>query len=308
MAILYKADPVRGAAWKALMAVKRPDLPVHVWPETGDPAAIRYLAIWEPLEDMAVRFPRTELIFSLGAGVDQFDLAALPAHIPLVRLIEPSIAEGMVEYVTLAVLALHRDLVDYIADKAAERWSEIPLVPAQKRRVGILGLGQMGEAAFRKLAGFGFPMSGWSRSPRVIDGIACHAGIGALPDFLASCDILVCLLPLTEETRGILNAELFRHLPRGAALVSAGRGGHLKQDDLLAALGSGQLSAAFLDVTDPEPLPKGHPLWAHPRVIITPHIATMTRPDTAVDYVLETIDRHKAGLPLPGLVDRKRGY
>ncbi len=308
MALLYKADPVRGAEWKALIAAKKPDLPVHVWPETGDPAAVRYLAIWEPLEDMAARFPQAEIIFSLGAGVDQFDLAALPAHIPLVRMIEPSIAEGMVEYVTLAVLALHRNLVDYVADKAAERWSEIRLVPAQRRRVGILGLGQMGEAAFRKLAGFGFPMSGWSRSPRVIDGITCHAGMEALPDFLAGCDILVCLLPLTEETRGILNADLFRHLPRGAALVSAGRGGHLKQDDLLAALGSGQLSGAFLDVTDPEPLPKGHPLWAHPRVIITPHIATMTRPDTAVDYVLETIERHKAGLPLPGLVDRRRGY
>jgi glyoxylate/hydroxypyruvate reductase len=307
MALLYKADPVRGAEWKALIAVKKPNLPVHVWPETGDPAAVRYLAIWEPLEDIA-RFKQTEIIFSLGAGVDQFDLAALPAHIPLVRMIEPSIAEGMVEYVTLAVLALHRDLVDYVADKAAERWSEIRLVPAQRRRVGILGLGQMGEATFRKLAGFGFPMSGWSRSPRVIDGITCHAGMATLPDFVAGCDILVCLLPLTEETRGILNADLFRHLPRGAALVSAGRGGHLKQDDLLAALGSGQLSAAFLDVTDPEPLPKGHPLWRHPRVIITPHIATMTRPDTAVDYVLETIERHKAGLPLPGLVDRRRGY
>ena len=307
MALLYKADPVRGAEWKTLIAARKPDLPVHVWPETGDPAAIRYLAIWEPLEDIA-RFEQTEIIFSLGAGVDQFDLAALPAHIPLVRLVEPSIVEGMMEYVTLAVLALHRDLVDYIADKTAERWSEIRLVPAQRRRVGILGLGQMGEAAFHKLAGFGFPMSGWSRSPRVIDGIACHAGMAALPDFLAGCDILVCLLPLTAETRGMLNADLFRHLPRGAALVNAGRGGHLKQDDLLAALGSGQLSAAFLDVTDPEPLPRGHPLWSHPRVILTPHIATMTRPDTAVDFVLETIERHKAGLPLPGLVDRRRGY
>ncbi len=307
MALLYKADPVRGAEWKTLIAARKPDLPVYVWPETGDPAAIRYLAIWEPLEDIA-RFQHTEIIFSLGAGVDQFDLAALPAHIPLVRLVEPSIVEGMMEYVTLAVLALHRDLVDYIADKAAERWSEIRLVPAQRRRVGILGLGQMGEAAFRKLAGFGFPMSGWSRSPRVIDGIACHAGMAALPDFVAGCDILVCLLPLTEETRGILNADLFRHLPRGAALVNAGRGGHLKQDDLLAALGSGQLAAAFLDVTDPEPLPKGHPLWTHPRVILTPHLATMTRPDSAVDFVLEAIERHKAGLPLLGLVDRNRGY
>jgi len=308
MALLYKADPVRGAEWKALIAAKKPDLPVHVWPDTGDADAVRYLAVWEPPEDMATRFPHAKIVFSVGAGVDQFDLSALPAHIPLVRMLDPGIAEGMLEYVTLAVLALHRNLIDYIADKGAERWSAIRLVPAQRRRVGILGLGQLGEAAFRRLAGFGFSMSGWNRSPRVIDGVTCHAGVDALPDFLAGCDILVCLLPLTEQTRGMLNADLFHRMPHGAALVNAGRGGHLKQDDLLAALGSGQLSGAFLDVTDPEPLPRGHPLWTHPRVILTPHVASMTRPETAVDFVLETIERHEAGLPLRGLVDRKRGY
>jgi glyoxylate/hydroxypyruvate reductase A len=308
MALLYKGDPVRGSEWKALIAAKKPALPVHVWPETGDADAIHYLAVWEPPDDLAMRFPQTKIVFSLGAGIDQFDFSKLPSHIPLVRMLEPSITETMLEYVTLAVLALHRNLIDYIADKGAERWSPIRLAPAQTRRVGILGLGQLGEATFRKLAGFGFSMSGWGRSPRVIDGITCHAGRRALPSFLASCDILVGLLPLTEETRGILNAELFRQLPRGAALVNAGRGGHLKQDDLLSALHSGQLSAAFLDVTDPEPLPRGHPLWAHPRVIVTPHIASMTRPETAVDFVLETIERHKAGLPLRGVVDRNRGY
>jgi glyoxylate/hydroxypyruvate reductase len=308
MALLYKADPVRGAEWKALIAAKKPDLPVHVWPETGDADSIRYLAVWEPPDDMAARFPQTKIVFSLGAGVDQFDVSVLPPHVSLVRMLEPGITEGMVEYVTLAVLALHRNLVDYFADKSAQLWSPIRLAPARTRRVVILGLGQLGEAAFRKLEGFGFSMSGWSRSQRVIDGITCHAGRQALPSLLACCDILVCLLPLTEETRGILNAELFRQLPRGAALVNAGRGGHLKQDDLLAALHSGRLSAAFLDVTDPEPLPKGHPLWAHPRVIITPHIASMTRSETAVDFVLETIERHKAGLPLRGMVDRNRGY
>jgi glyoxylate/hydroxypyruvate reductase len=308
MALLYKGDPVRGAEWKALIAAKKPDLPVHVWPDTGDANAVRYLAVWEPPEDMATRFPHTEIVFSIGAGVDQFDLAALPSHVPLVRMLDPGIMESMLEYVTLAVLALHRNLVDYIADKTSERWSAIRLVPARKRRVGILGLGQLGEAAFRKLASFGFVMSGWSRSPRVIDGISCHAGLEALPEFLAGCDILVCLLPLTEETRGMLNADLFGKMPRGAALVNAGRGGHLKQNDLLAALASGQLSAAFLDVTDPEPLPQGHPLWRHPRVILTPHVASMTRPETAVDFVLETIGRHQAGLPLRGLVDRQRGY
>ena len=308
MALLYKADPIRGAEWKALVEARAPGLPVHIWPETGDPANIRYLAVWQPPADMLTLFPNAEIVFSVGAGVDQFDFSALPAHVPLIRMIEPGITQGMVEFVTLAVLSLHRHLPDYIADKAAARWEQIRLVPAAARRIGILGLGRLGEAAFRKLAGFGFAMSGWNRSPREIDGITCHSGEEALPGFIAGCDILVCMLPLTPETRGILNRDLFEHLPAGAGLVNAGRGGHLVQDDLLEALGSGRISSAFLDVTDPEPLPQGHPFWAHPRILLTPHVASMTRPETAVDFVLETIERHRKGLPLEGLVDRSRGY
>jgi glyoxylate/hydroxypyruvate reductase A len=308
MTLLYKADDGLGPAWRDAIAKKAPDLPVFLWPETGDPDAVRYLAIWETPPDMFGQFPNAELVFSLGAGVDQFDLASVPAHVPLIRMVEPGLVEAMVEYVTLAVLALHRNLIDYLGGQEKRSWRQIHLVPAAARRVGILGMGQLGEAAARKLASFGFAMSGWSRSPRVIDGIACHTGTGALPDFLAGCDILVCLLPLTQETRGILNAELFAMLPHGAALVNVGRGGHLVQDDLLAALDTGRVSAAILDVTDPEPLPADHPFWTHPRVLITPHIASAPRPETAVDFVLETIRRHNAGLPLVGLVDRRRGY
>jgi glyoxylate/hydroxypyruvate reductase A len=308
MALLYKADPVRGAEWQRLLAEKAPDLPCHVWPEVGAPGAIRYLAVWTPPEHMLEQFPATEIVLSVGAGVDQFDLGAIPAHIPIVRMLEPGIADGMVEYVTLAVLALHRDLPAYLADQRAERWSAIRLRPAGSRRVGVLGLGQLGEACCRRLALLGFPVSGWSRSAKDIPGIRCHAGRDALPAFLAETDILVCLLPLTDETRGFLDAALFAQLRRGAGLVNAGRGGHLVQQDLLAALESGQMSAAFLDVTDPEPLPAGHPFWQHPQIMMTPHIASQTRPETAVDFVLDVIAAHRAGRPLPGLVDRKRGY
>lgn len=308
MALLYKADPVRGAEWQRLLAARAPDLPCFVWPETGDPAAIRYLAVWEPPADMLARFPNAELIISVGAGVDQFDVSAIPGQIPIVRMLEPGIAEGMVEFVTLAVLALHRDLPAYLQDQRAERWQAIRLVPPARRRIGVLGLGQLGAACCRRLALLGFPVAGWSRSPKAIEGVTCHAGLDALPGFLATTDILICLLPLTAETRGFLNAERFAMLPRGAALVNAGRGPHLVQDDCLAALETGQLSAAFLDVTDPEPLPAGHPFWSHPRILMTPHVASQTRPETAVDFVLEVIAAHRAGLPLPGLVDRQRGY
>ena len=308
MTFLYKADPERGAEWARLFAEKAPELPFRLWPDIGDPADVRYLAAWEPPDDLAQRFPNLDILFSVGAGVDQFDVSRLPPDLPVVRMVEPGIVDGMVEYVTLATLALHRDLIDYIAQQRARVWEPIRLRSAAGRRIGVLGLGMLGSAVLEKLRGFGFDCAGWSRSPRALDGVRCFAGAGALPDFLARTDILVCLLPLTDMTRGILNRELFARLPKGAALVNAGRGGHLVEADLIAALDSGHLSAAVLDVAEAEPPPPNHPFWTHPRILLTPHVASMTQPDTAVSVVLDNIRRHQSGEPLRGLVDRARGY
>jgi glyoxylate/hydroxypyruvate reductase A len=308
MALLYKSDPARGAEWAAILAQKAPDLSFRIWPEIGDPADIRYFAAWMPPDDLMTQFPNLELLISVGAGVDHFDLSKLPPDLPVARMVEPGIVDGMVEYVSMAVLSLHRDLIDYVAQQRAEVWKQIRVRPASTRRVGVLGLGMLGEACCRMLVPFGFQVAGWSRSGREIDGVTSFAGTDALPEFLARTDILVCLLPLTDETRGMLNAELFAQLPKGAKLVNSGRGAHLDQDALLAALDSGQISAAVLDVTSPEPLTTGHPLWSHPRVLVTPHIASMTQPETAVEVVLENLRRHHAGEPLIGLVDRQRGY
>lgn len=308
MALLYKSDPARGAEWAAILAQKAPDLSFRIWPEIGDPADIRYFAAWMPPDDLMTQFPNLELLISVGAGVDHFDLSKLPPDLPVARMVEPGIVDGMVEYVSMAVLSLHRDLIDYVAQQRAEVWKQIRVRPASTRRVGVLGLGMLGEACCRMLVPFGFQVAGWSRSGREIDGVTSFAGTDALPEFLARTDILVCLLPLTDETRGMLNAELFAQLPKGAKLVNSGRGAHLDQDALLAALDSGQISAAVLDVTSPEPLTTGHPLWSHPRVLVTPHIASMTQPETAVEVVLENLRRHQAGEPLIGLVDRQRGY
>ncbi|MEY9594636.1 glyoxylate/hydroxypyruvate reductase A [Bradyrhizobium yuanmingense] len=308
MTVLYKANMVRGAEWACFFAERAPDVPFRLWPDIGDPAAVRYLVAWVPPDDIATTFPKLELVFSVGAGVDQFDTSKVPTHIPLVRMLEPGIAETMVEYVTMAVLALHRDLLDLISQQRQQVWREIRITPARRRHVGVMGLGQLGQAVLERLKTFGFPLLGWNRSPREIEGVTCYAGADALPEFLAQADILVCLLPLTDQTRGILNAELFARLPRGAGLVNVGRGPHLVEADLLAALDSGALSGAVLDVTDPEPLPVGHPFWSHPRILLTPHNASMTTPDTAVDFVLDVIARHRRGEELPGLVDRRRGY
>lgn len=308
MAFVYKSDPVRGAVWARLFAEKAPDLPFRIWPDIGDPAEVRYLAAWVPPDDIMATFPNLELLFSVGAGVDQFDFAALPPELPVVRMIESGIIDGMVEYATMAVLALHRDLITYVVQQRDANWSSIRHQPAAKRRVGVLGLGVLGEALSRKLVDFGFSVAGWSRTRRHLEGVTSFAGAAEMTDFLGRCDILVCLLPLTPETRGILNADLFAKLPRGARLVNVGRGAHLNQEDLLAALESGQLSAVMLDVTTPQPLPSDHPLWRDPRVLITPYVASMTQPETAVEVVLDNLRRYRSGEPLVGLVDRARGY
>ncbi|CAD6510495.1 2-hydroxyacid dehydrogenase [Paraburkholderia sabiae] len=308
MTLLYKADPERGKQWAQHFAQKAPDIPFRLWPDIGDAASVRYLAAWQPPDDPARTLPNLEVIFSVGAGIDQFDLSRVPPHIAVVRMIEPGIVEGMVEYVTQAVLTIHRDLFDYAIQQRERVWREMPVRAAATRRIGVLGLGMLGTAVLERLRLFGFPCAGWSRSAHAIEGVECHAGVETLDAFLARADILVCLLPLTDATRGLLDKRLFGKLPKGASLINVGRGPQLNQQDLLDALDNGQLQNAILDVTDPEPLLESHPFWTHPRVRITPHIASATRPETAVDVVLDNIRRHRDGLPMLGEIDRKRGY
>ncbi len=308
MSFLYKSDPQRGQRWAQLFAVKAPDIEFHLWPGTADPKSVRYLAVWEPPALIAETFPNLEILFSIAAGVDKIDFSTLPPNLPVVRMIEPGIVAGMVEYVLWAVLGLHRDMPTYRRFQNERHWQPLPLKPAAERRVGVLGLGELGRAVLKQLSTLGFQTSGWSRSAHTIAGTTCYSGKDQLPDFLTHCDILICLLPLTTQTKGILGRALLKCLPKGAALVHVGRGQQLIPGDLLDALESGQLSEAILDVTDPEPLPESDPLWNHPRVTLTPHIASMTQPDSAVDVVLENIRRFRAGEPMTGLVDKTRGY
>jgi glyoxylate/hydroxypyruvate reductase A len=308
MSVLYRSDPVRGRIWAGRFAAEMPELAFHIWPEPCDPAAVEYLIAWQPPAQLLASLRNLKVLFSVGAGVDHLDLASLPGHIPVVRMVEPGIESGMVEYVTMAVLALHRDLPGYLCDQRARLWRPRDPAAAAARRIGIMGLGVLGTAALRALAPFGFPLSGWSRTPKTIAGVDCYAGAEGLGPFLRQCDILVCLLPLTPATRGILDARLLQQLPQGAALINVARGGHLDNQALLAALDSGRLSAAVLDVCEPEPLPEDHPFWHHPRILLTPHIASVTRPDTAAGIVLENIRRHRRGEPLRDVVDRTAGY
>jgi glyoxylate/hydroxypyruvate reductase A len=303
MAVLYLSDPTRGAVFRDAFAAALPGIAFHIG-EAPDPLAVDWLVTWTVPDDLA-RYPNLRLIFSVGAGVDQFDLTALPQSVGVVRMLEPGLPQQMQEYITLATLALHRDLPAYLGQQRAGLWKAGRNLPAADRRVGVMGLGMLGQAALAALRPFGFPLAGWARSPRQIDGVACFTDLDA---FLARTDLLICLLPLTAETENILDANLFTRLPRGAQLVHAGRGRQLDHTALIAALDDGQLSAAVLDVTAPEPLPPGHPLWSHPQVILTPHIACQTRPVDGARHVIAAIQADLAGAPIPGLVDRARGY
>ena len=305
---LYKSDPVRGRRWAEVFRRHAPELDFRLWPEFGDPARVRFLAAWQPPDDLAARLPNLEVLFSTGAGIDQFDFATLPPALHVVRMVEPGIIRGMVEYVTHAALDLHRDMPAYRRQQERGDWAPLPVKPAGERRIGVLGLGSLGQAVLAQLRPFGFDCAGWSRSQHAIDGVRCHAGAQEFDAFLQRTDILVCLLPLTDATRGVLCASLFERLPAGAALVHVGRGPQLVADDLITALDAGRLSEAVLDVTDPEPLPQGHALWRHERIRITPHIASMTQPESAAAAVLENLRRFERGEPMVGLVDRVRGY
>ncbi|HEX3521998.1 MAG TPA: glyoxylate/hydroxypyruvate reductase A [Stellaceae bacterium] len=309
MALLFRSSVDSEARWKPQLARLMPELEVRIWPEIGDRAEIDYALVWRPEPGLLASLPNLKLILSLGAGVDHILTDPdLPRRVPIVRLVDPYMTDAMSEFVVLQVLRLHRHDLEYRAQQEEGIWQELDQKNAGERVVGILGFGELGQDAARKLKGLGFDVALWGRRPRTIEGLRGYAGSAGLPALLSRSEILVCLLPLTAETERILNASTFAMLPRGAALINAARGGHMVEEDLLAALASGRLSAAVLDVFRDEPLPAGHPFWRHPRIVVTPHIAAATHPPTAAPIILANIRRFEAGRPLLNQVDPAQEY
>ena len=309
MDILFFSTTDSSAEWSAALSESLPEARVHVGPNVPDPAAIAYAIVWRPPTGLLAGLPNLKAIFSLGAGVDGV-LAdpALPYDVPLVRMVDQGLTTGMVEYVAWQVLSWHRRTDHYRAWQAAGRWQPARQPLAQDHTVGILGLGVLGTAAAKALRALGFRVLGWSKSPKTISDIEIYAGSSQFGAMLAQCNCLVCLLPLTSDTIGILNREAFALLPHGAYVINAARGGHLVENDLLTALIDGHISGASLDVFTQEPLPPDHLFWHHPRVTITPHMASVTNPRSAAWAVAANILRSERGEPLLNVVDRARGY
>jgi glyoxylate/hydroxypyruvate reductase A len=291
------------------LAAALPGIDVRAWPDTGEPAAVEYASLWGDAAGDMRRFANLKVLFSLGAGVEHILGNPLrPPDVPVVRLIDPAHRTGMIEYVLMRVLHYHRRMPEYAAQQAQGIWRERSQCAPGDRRVGIMGMGELGTGCAEILVRLGFDVAGWSRSPPTIVGVTGFAGRDALAAFLARTEILVNLLPLTPETVGILDAGTLAMLQKNACLINVGRGRHLVEGDLLAALDSGHLAGATLDVFCTEPLQKDHPFWTHPKVTVTPHIAAMTLLQSAVPAIAENVRRHRAGEPMVGVVDPARGY
>jgi len=295
--------------WRQGLTGHLPQIDFRVYPQIGDPAGIDVALAWKPPHGVLARLPNLKLICSLGMGVDHLlQDPTLPTRVPIARLVDPNMIEQMSEYVLYAILHFHRRFDVYERFQREQRWEELPLPHTALRRIGIMGLGEIGTDCARKAAALGFPVKGWSRTPKSVEGVESFVGMAALESFLARTDILVSVLPLTAETRGIIDARILAGLPRGAYFVNVARGALVVESDLLGALASGQVEGAILDVVETEPLPAASALWTHPKVKLTPHIAGLTNPLTAVRPIADNIGRLSEGLPLLHLIDRDLGY
>ncbi len=300
--------------WRERFLRVCPDRPVALIPDDAiDPARVRYAAVWKPKPGALGGFPNLGVIFNLGAGVDAVVADSTLPDVPLVRVAVDDLTRRMTEYVVMHVLMHHRRLGYYIESQQRRVWAPKLQWAASALRVGVMGMGVLGRDAAEVLARIGFDVAGWSSTPKSIPGIACFAGETQLGDFLACTDVLVCLLPLTPQTRGILNRRTFERLARdgklgGPVVINAGRGGLQNEDDLLAALDDGTLQAVTLDVFHTEPLPADSRFWSHPKVTLSPHNAADTDPDAISVYVAEQIAAFERGETLTNVVDRRVGY
>ena len=308
------------APWITALNALDPDLDIRIWPDDGPVEDIELALTWAHPPGILRRYPALRCISSMGAGVDHLlSDPDLPRGVSIVRIVDPDLVRDMAEYLLVCVLFYFRQFHRYENFQSLKTWQPLGAGDKQRFSVGILGMGQLGRAAGRMLKNFGFPVAGWKNSPASIPGFEVFSGEDGLAPFLNRTRVLICLLPLTEATREILDLSLFSRLnfsrlnkdakeSGGAFLINAARGGHLKEGDLIRALDRNWISGAWLDVFESEPLPQNHPFWTHPGIRITPHVSSLTRPRSVAPQVLENLHRIRTGEALLNPVDPHKGY
>jgi glyoxylate/hydroxypyruvate reductase A len=302
-------SPVDDAlAWKAALQSELPDLDFRIAPDVGNPEDVHYALAWLPPKNFFARFPNLKLVTNLGAGVDALLRRDDLVPVRFSRLSDPGMVAMMTSYVVFAVTRYARDIPVFERAKRRGEWEYVHPRPLSEIRIGVLGLGELGAPTAQTIAGLGFDVTGWSRSKKDIPGVRTEIGRDGLERVLAQSEILVCLLPLTPESRALLGARELSLMPKGAKFVNASRGAVIDENALIEALRSGAIGEATLDVFETEPLPSGHPLWSLDNVLITPHLASITTPSLAARDVAESIRRMRRGLPPLHEVDPDRGY
>ena len=295
--------------WRNTLQRLDPSLEFRLWPDEGNAEDIDAIVVWKHIHGELLGYPNLKLICNLGAGVQHIlGDDNLPEGIPFTRVVDPRMTSAMAEYVLLHVLRYHRHFDETQTNQKDRKWEYLPPDNAATTTIGFLGLGELGRHAANLVRALGFDVAGWSRSAKKLDGITTYHGEDGLVPFLNSTKMLVCLLPLTSETEGIINARTLSALPEGAYLINAARGGHVIDADLIAALDYGTLEGATLDVFHEEPLPDDHPFWTHPRITVTPHNAADSFPDDVAPQIVDNIHRALEGRELLNPVDVGRGY
>lgn len=309
MSIVFISKTKDPGPWvKSLKAIE-PEITIQVHGNVSRPEEIEFALAWNHEPGDFDRYPNLKVICSMGAGVDHlFKDTRLPERIKICRIFDEQLVTDMNEFVTALIFNHLKNLNDYKIDNVQKIWQPKPYLSIKDSRIGIMGLGQLGKKLAIYLTGIGFKVSGWSANPKTLKEVETFHGNDQLKDFLAKTNILICLLPLTSKTHGILNKQLFLSLPKGAFLINVARGGHLVETDLAEMVENGHLSGASLDVFNQEPLPEDHFFWKHPKIHITPHIASITDPASVAPQVIENYKRMKAGKSLLNEVSREKEY
>jgi len=294
--------------WRKALATQFANFSFSVDGDVSRPESVDIALIWTIPDGGLERFTNLRAVLSLGAGISQIEIGRLPKNVPLTRLVDPSLARSMVDYAKAAVYRYHRRFHIFERQGRDSNWKFIPPTFTSATSVGILGLGVLGREVALQLRQEGFKVLGWSRTPKQLDGVETYTGRSGLATVVAGVNIVINILPLTDETRHILSRELFRQFADGSCLINMGRGAHVVEADLLDAIDAGKIEAATLDVASVEPLPRGHRFWNHPSILITPHVAGISDPTTAVLTVAANIRKAMAGEQLLQQVDLQRGY